>query len=231
MTHLLFRSGRTIAWPRFPRFLFCLPIRPLPWAASRLLLPSRFRSGYGSRGRSPERAESDLHSSAIRGACWNGAGHADFRLHRQGAAHSSPIWACLIRGTSLLERRQQIPAHCGINDATPSCLPGLIPPGKWNVLIGCLTFARMVQSHFIVHLYFSSTGSVSSEPAELNVPLKAGPAWYRGDLHMHTAQSDGECPSQTGKMVPCPVYFTADAAAPSRTRLHRDYRPQRDLAI
>jgi hypothetical protein len=101
----------------------------------------------------------------------------------------------------------------GINDATPSCLPGLIPPGKWNVLIGVPNIRPNVQSHFTVHLYFSSTGSVSSEPAELNVPLKEGPAWYRGDLHMHTAQSDGECPSQTGKMVPCPVYFTADAAA------------------
>jgi hypothetical protein len=101
----------------------------------------------------------------------------------------------------------------GINDATPSCLPGLIPPGKWNVLIGVPNIRPNVQSHFTVHLYFSSTGSVSSEPAELNVPLRAGPAWYRGDLHMHTAQSDGACPSQTGKMVPCPVYFTADAAA------------------
>jgi hypothetical protein len=30
---------------------------------------------------------------------------------------------------------------------------------------------------------------------------------------MHTAHSDGQCPSQTGKMVPCPVYFTVDAAA------------------
>lgn len=30
---------------------------------------------------------------------------------------------------------------------------------------------------------------------------------------MHTANSDGQCPSQTGKMVPCPVFFTVDAAA------------------
>jgi hypothetical protein len=37
--------------------------------------------------------------------------------------------------------------------------------------------------------------------------------WYRGDLHMHTAQSDGSCPSQSGKRVPCPVFFTAQAAA------------------
>lgn len=101
----------------------------------------------------------------------------------------------------------------GINDATPSCLPGLISAGKWNVLIGVPNIRTNVQSHFTVHLYFSSTGAVSSEPAVLNEPLRIGPAWYRGDLHMHTAQSDGQCPSQTGKMAPCPVYFSADAAA------------------
>jgi len=101
----------------------------------------------------------------------------------------------------------------GIADATPSCLPGVIPPGKWNVLIGVPNIRPSVQSHYTVHVYFSSTGAVASEPAILNAPLKAGPAWYRGDLHMHTAQSDGQCPSQTGKMVPCPVYFSAEAAA------------------
>jgi hypothetical protein len=30
---------------------------------------------------------------------------------------------------------------------------------------------------------------------------------------MHTGHSDGQCSSQTGKMVPCPVYLTVDAAA------------------
>ena len=101
----------------------------------------------------------------------------------------------------------------GIADATPSCLPGLIPAGTWNVLIGVPNIRPNVQSHYTIHVYFSSSGAVASEPAVLNAPLKAGPAWYRGDLHMHTAQSDGQCPSQTGKMVPCPVYFSVDAAA------------------
>jgi hypothetical protein len=81
------------------------------------------------------------------------------------------------------------------------------------VLIGVPNIRPNVQSHYTVHVYFSSGGAVASEPAVLLVPLSAGPAWYRGDLHMHTAQSDGQCPSQTGKMVPCPVYFTVDAAA------------------
>jgi hypothetical protein len=101
----------------------------------------------------------------------------------------------------------------GITDATPSCLPGVIPPGTWNVLIGVPNIRPSVQSHYTVHVYFSSTGAVASEPAILNAPLRVGPAWYRGDPHMHTAQSDGQCPSQTGKMAPCPVYFSAEAAA------------------
>jgi hypothetical protein len=101
----------------------------------------------------------------------------------------------------------------GITDATPSCLPGVIPPGKWNVLIGVPNIRPNVQSQYTVHVYFSSTVAVASEPAILNVPLRVGPAWYRGDPHMHTAHSDGQCASQTGKMVPCPVYFSADAAA------------------
>ncbi|MGA3162144.1 MAG: CehA/McbA family metallohydrolase [Terracidiphilus sp.] len=101
----------------------------------------------------------------------------------------------------------------GIADATPSCLPGLIPAGTWNVLIGVPNIRPSVQSHYTVRVYFSSGGAVAGEPAVLNAPLRAGPAWYRGDLHMHTAHSDGQCASQTGKMVPCPVYFSAEAAA------------------
>jgi hypothetical protein len=101
----------------------------------------------------------------------------------------------------------------GIADATPSCLPGLIPPGTWNVLIGVPNIRPNVQSHYTVRVYFSSTGAAADEPAVLNAPLRTGSAWYRGDLHMHTAQSDGECSSQTGKMAPCPVYFSAEAAA------------------
>jgi len=101
----------------------------------------------------------------------------------------------------------------GLMDATPSCLPGAIPQGIWNVLIGVPNLRANVQSHYTIHVYLSRTGAVAQEPAVLLEPLRAGPAWFRGDLHMHTAHSDGECPSQTGKMVPCPVYFTVEAAA------------------
>lgn len=44
-------------------------------------------------------------------------------------------------------------------------------------------------------------------------PLAEGKRWYRGDLHMHTAHSDGSCLSQSGKSVPCPLFFTVQTAA------------------
>jgi hypothetical protein len=101
----------------------------------------------------------------------------------------------------------------GLMDATPSCLPGAIPSGTWNVLIGVPNIRAAVESHYTIHVYLSRTGAVAALPPVLREPLRAGPAWFRGDLHMHTAHSDGQCPSQTGKMVPCPLFFTVDAAA------------------
>jgi hypothetical protein len=101
----------------------------------------------------------------------------------------------------------------GLMDATPSCLPGAIPSGTWNVLIGAPNIRAGVESHYTIHVYLSRTGAVADLPPILREPLRAGPAWFRGDLHMHTAHSDGQCPSQYGKMVPCPLFFTVDAAA------------------
>lgn len=101
----------------------------------------------------------------------------------------------------------------GLSDATPSCRPGAIPAGTWNVLIGVPNIRANVESHYTIHVFLSKSGAVAAEPEILRAPLRAGPAWFRGDLHMHTAHSDGQCPSQTGKMVPCPVFFTVDAAA------------------
>lgn len=101
----------------------------------------------------------------------------------------------------------------GLSDATPSCLPGSIPAGTWNVLIGVPNIRPQVSSHYTAQVYFTRTGLVADYPEILREPLREGPGWFRGDLHMHTAHSDGQCPSQTGKMVPCPVYFTVDAAA------------------
>lgn len=101
----------------------------------------------------------------------------------------------------------------GLSDATPSCLPGPLPAGIWHVLIGVPNIRARVTSQYTAKLYFTHSGLVAAEPDFLRDSLRSGPAWYRGDLHMHTAHSDGQCPNQTGQKVPCPVFFTVDAAA------------------
>jgi len=112
----------------------------------------------------------------------------------------------------------------GISDATPSCLPGPIPTGTWNVLIGVPNIRPAVVSHYTIHVDFTPTGAVAQYPAELRAPLRDGPAWYRGDLHMHTGHSDGACPSLSGKLVPCPVFVTVQAAG--RLQVHVDAPPE-----
>jgi hypothetical protein len=89
-------------------------------------------------------------------------------------------------------------------DATPSFLPGPIRPGRWFLLLGVPNIREGVRSEFTAKIYFGRNDA----PA-----LRSGPAWYRGDLHMHTGHSDGACSSQSGARVPCPVYKTVEAAA------------------
>ena len=101
----------------------------------------------------------------------------------------------------------------GESDATPSCLPGPISAGEWKLLIGVPNIRSAVVSHFTADVFFTRTGLVADEPAILRRPLRDTPGWYRGDLHMHTAHSDGRCPNQSGQPVPCPTFVTVQAAA------------------
>lgn len=95
-------------------------------------------------------------------------------------------------------------------DATPSYLPGAIPAGMWKLLIAVPNIRAGVTSHYRAEVWFNSRLEDSSFTRE---PLQAKAGWYRGDLHMHNAHSDGSCPSETGKAVPCPLFLTVEAAA------------------
>ncbi|HVC89951.1 MAG TPA: CehA/McbA family metallohydrolase [Acidobacteriaceae bacterium] len=94
-------------------------------------------------------------------------------------------------------------------DATPSYLPGPIIAGRWFLLIAVPNIRPNVVAHYTADIVFETKPQIESFS---DGPLRDGPAWYRGDLHMHTGHSDGTCPSQTGKSVPCPVFVTAEAA-------------------
>jgi hypothetical protein len=94
-------------------------------------------------------------------------------------------------------------------DSTPSYLPGAIPEGIWKLLISVPNMRAKTVSHYRAEVRFNDKGEDSSFTA---FPLATGTRWYRGDLHMHTAHSDGSCASQSGKMVPCPVFVSAQTA-------------------
>ncbi|HKD23735.1 MAG TPA: CehA/McbA family metallohydrolase [Rhizomicrobium sp.] len=88
-------------------------------------------------------------------------------------------------------------------DATPGYLPGPVVKGRWRLLMGVPNIRAGVTTHYTAKIYFGR-GDVP--------PLREGAGWYRGDLHMHTANSDGKCASRAGVRVQCPVFLTLDAA-------------------
>jgi hypothetical protein len=98
-------------------------------------------------------------------------------------------------------------------DATPSYLPGPVIAGTWKLLIGVPNIRPQSVASFEADISFvrSAPNARTQEFAE--IPLRTEARWYRGDLHMHTAHSDGHCNSQNGKQVPCPLFLTLDAAA------------------
>ncbi len=96
------------------------------------------------------------------------------------------------------------------SDATPSYLPGPIPQGEWKLLLSVPNIRPAVSATYRAEVRFNSAIEDSSFTT---AALVTGKRWYRGDLHMHSAHSDGSCASQSGRRVPCPVFFTAQSAA------------------
>ena len=99
----------------------------------------------------------------------------------------------------------------GIADATPSYLPGPLPAGTWKLLIGVAYLGEGHTSNYTAHIHFVKMNEVDTT-GFVAAPIATGDRWYRGDLHMHTAHSDGGCTSKSGKMVPCPVFITVEEA-------------------
>jgi hypothetical protein len=98
-------------------------------------------------------------------------------------------------------------------DATPSYLPGPIRPGRWKLILGIPNIREGVHSEFTAQIHLAHATDSAAVSTFSDAPLRTETAWYRGDLHMHDAHSDGSCLSQSGKKVPCPLYKTVESAA------------------
>jgi len=100
-----------------------------------------------------------------------------------------------------------------VSDATPSYLPGPLTPGKWDLVLGVPNIRSGVVSEFVAKLYFDRSVADDASDPLLELSLRPQAGWYRGDLHMHTAHSDGTCKSQSGQKVPCPLFRSVESAA------------------
>lgn len=92
--------------------------------------------------------------------------------------------------------------------ATASYLPGPLPAGRWTLLLGVPNARSGSKATYEARVWFEKTPM----PLPATVPRAATPGWYRGDLHMHTAHSDGGCATGEAPRAPCPVYRTVLAA-------------------
>lgn len=99
------------------------------------------------------------------------------------------------------------------SDATPGYLAGALPAGRWQVMLGVPNARAGSKSAYRVTVAFDRGARHAASAAIGDPPINPNPGWYRGDLHMHDAHSDGSCASQAGRRVPCPLFRTVTAAA------------------
>src|SRR3989338_91500 len=92
--------------------------------------------------------------------------------------------------------------------ATASSLPGPLPSGEWTLLLGVPNARPGSKATYEAKVWFQR--APASPPVTL--AKTTTPGWYRGDLHMHTAHSDGSCVTGDAPRAACPVYRTVLAA-------------------
>lgn len=95
-------------------------------------------------------------------------------------------------------------------EATPGYLPGPLPAGRWAVILGAPNIREGARAPYEVRIFIEKQPAVTEFA---DAPIVAGPGWYRGDLHMHSGDSDGKCKAQSGAVIPCPAYRTVAAGA------------------
>lgn len=93
--------------------------------------------------------------------------------------------------------------------ATPSYLPGPLRAGTWTLILGVPNLRQGARADYTATITLAHDNVFHGFTA---APLKTGPGWYRGDLHLHTGHSDGTCLSQSGTKAPCPLFRALDAA-------------------
>ncbi len=98
-------------------------------------------------------------------------------------------------------------------DATASYSPGALTPGTWKLLLGIPNIRAGRDATYTARVRLTPAAQADAVPQQDTEPLRNEAGWYRGDLHMHSAHSDGNCAAQSGARTPCPLFLTAKAAS------------------
>lgn len=99
----------------------------------------------------------------------------------------------------------------GAWDATASYRAGTLTPGTWRLLLGFPNVRPGSTADYTAKVWFDRGDEADAITPDAPVRC-AGPAWYRGDLHMHSGQSDGNCYTRSGARGPCPLFLTLQKA-------------------
>ncbi|WP_336205342.1 CehA/McbA family metallohydrolase [Nonomuraea sp. LPB2021202275-12-8] len=83
----------------------------------------------------------------------------------------------------------------GTADATPGCVPGPIPAGRWTVRLDLDRHKAAAPYRLTVRGRTGGTPGVRAEAVRAAAEnVAGGPGWYRGELHSHSSHSDGQRP-------------------------------------
>ncbi|MDX2170207.1 MAG: CehA/McbA family metallohydrolase [Deltaproteobacteria bacterium] len=90
------------------------------------------------------------------------------------------------------------PAIVGVDAASRSYVPGPIPVGQWEVVVGKAK-VRELPARYAVQVILRSEPMLAAQterrPYVAPTPLSAGPRWYAGDFHVHSRESGDARPA------------------------------------
>lgn len=86
------------------------------------------------------------------------------------------------------------PSIVGISAASPSYVPGPIPVGRWEVVVGKAKIVDL-PGRYDVEVILRTEPTLAPQTERERYasppPLEVGARWYVGDFHAHTVESDG----------------------------------------